>query len=273
MATIKRMAQLYATAAEFTSTNPVLLAGEFGVESDTQKYKVGNGTAVWTALPYVAASESLQEGTPETITGLWVFDKIRVATLESVQGQSIFVNVKDNAGAVRSAMIVSPTAGLQLFDPVTNVFWGRTVDASNPQNVSGLMLRDLDGLERPAGSNVKRAITTTALGTFNVHPTSSIVGNILEFDSIAAVGNLHVDLLNMPVGSSFEFVQSSPGGKIKLTVYTGINCEVMENGGRTSLSGPIGTHVLNANADCSFRLYRFWKKTANTAYIWHISEM
>jgi len=40
------------TAANWTSANPVLLSGELGLETDTQKFKVGNGTTAWNALPY-----------------------------------------------------------------------------------------------------------------------------------------------------------------------------------------------------------------------------
>lgn len=42
------------TAAYWLAANPVLLAGEMGLENDTGKYKFGNGTVAWNALPYVA---------------------------------------------------------------------------------------------------------------------------------------------------------------------------------------------------------------------------
>jgi hypothetical protein len=40
------------TAADMTSVNPVLAAGEPGLESDTGLYKIGDGVKTWTALPY-----------------------------------------------------------------------------------------------------------------------------------------------------------------------------------------------------------------------------
>ena len=40
------------TAAEWTATNPVLAEGEAGMELDTHKLKVGDGTTHWTSLPY-----------------------------------------------------------------------------------------------------------------------------------------------------------------------------------------------------------------------------
>jgi hypothetical protein len=47
-----RMQQRRDTAANWTSTNPTLAAGEMGLETDTYKFKVGNGSTAWTALPY-----------------------------------------------------------------------------------------------------------------------------------------------------------------------------------------------------------------------------
>lgn len=41
------------TAANWTTTNPVLAAGEPALETDTGRRKTGDGTAAWTALPYV----------------------------------------------------------------------------------------------------------------------------------------------------------------------------------------------------------------------------
>jgi hypothetical protein len=38
------------TAANWTSTNPTLRAGEFGIETDTLKFKIGNGSSTWTQI-------------------------------------------------------------------------------------------------------------------------------------------------------------------------------------------------------------------------------
>ena len=42
-------------AAKWTERNPVLLAGEIGIETDTLKMKVGDGTSNWSALGYLGA--------------------------------------------------------------------------------------------------------------------------------------------------------------------------------------------------------------------------
>lgn len=40
------------TAANWTSANPTLAAGELGVETDTNYFKIGNGSTAWTSLSY-----------------------------------------------------------------------------------------------------------------------------------------------------------------------------------------------------------------------------
>ena len=49
--------QRYNTAAVWTSNNPVLLSGELGIESDTGKVKLGDGTTAWRSLDYFVTNE------------------------------------------------------------------------------------------------------------------------------------------------------------------------------------------------------------------------
>lgn len=48
-------------AATWTTKNPILSKGEFGVENDTNKFKIGNGTTAWVDLPYAGADQSVIE--------------------------------------------------------------------------------------------------------------------------------------------------------------------------------------------------------------------
>lgn len=45
------------TAANWTSSNPILAQGEQGLEIDTGKVKFGNGVDVWTSRPYSGSGE------------------------------------------------------------------------------------------------------------------------------------------------------------------------------------------------------------------------
>ena len=50
------------TAANWTSVNPTLAAGEQGFETDTGRYKIGNGTTPWNALGVNLTVDSLTAG-------------------------------------------------------------------------------------------------------------------------------------------------------------------------------------------------------------------
>lgn len=65
-----RVQQRRDTAANWTTYNPVLLAGEIGIETDTHRIKVGNGTSNWSALPYttIPMDTSPTSGSSNAIT-------------------------------------------------------------------------------------------------------------------------------------------------------------------------------------------------------------
>jgi hypothetical protein len=54
-----RMQQRRGTASQWTSANPILNAGEIGFESDTNKFKIGDGINHWEDIIYFVDQESL----------------------------------------------------------------------------------------------------------------------------------------------------------------------------------------------------------------------
>jgi len=85
------MQQRRDTAANWTSSNPTLASGELGLETDTGKIKIGNGSTAWTSLSYAAtgtitsvvAGTGLSGGTITT-SGTIAIDST-VATLTGTQ--------------------------------------------------------------------------------------------------------------------------------------------------------------------------------------------
>ncbi len=71
------MQQRRGSAAQWTAANPVLAAGEIGFETDTSKFKMGNGTSTWSQLVYFANATELTNAidsvigmAPETLNTL-----------------------------------------------------------------------------------------------------------------------------------------------------------------------------------------------------------
>lgn len=63
MAVVTQIQVRRGTAAQWTSTNPTLAAGEWGYETDTGKAKIGNGSTAWSSLSYFGGT-----GTVTSIT-------------------------------------------------------------------------------------------------------------------------------------------------------------------------------------------------------------
>lgn len=55
------MQQKRGTASEWSTSNPLLLAGEIGFETDTKKIKIGDGSSNWNTLTYVSGSTGVDE--------------------------------------------------------------------------------------------------------------------------------------------------------------------------------------------------------------------
>ncbi len=57
MAVVTQIQARRGTAAQWTSANPTLAAGEWGYETDTGKVKIGNGSTAWSSLGYTGAGD------------------------------------------------------------------------------------------------------------------------------------------------------------------------------------------------------------------------
>ena len=64
------------TAANWTSANPTLAAGELGLETDTTYYKIGTGSTAWTSLAYGSIVGAISNN---TITSAMIVDGTIVA--------------------------------------------------------------------------------------------------------------------------------------------------------------------------------------------------
>ena len=118
-----------ATASQWTSANTVLFAGEIGYETDTNKFKIGDGTAGWTSLSYFngnLSGSNLNDLLDVTITSAangdflrwngtaWINDAVNLSTdtvgsyVESlVAGTGVTVTNNSGEGARQQLRLVS----------------------------------------------------------------------------------------------------------------------------------------------------------------------
>mgnify|MGYP001350161153 CR=1 FL=1 len=79
------------TANQWTAENPILLDGELAIETDTRKFKIGNGITTWNNLPYATqgeAGKSLQ----------YVWDGTRLGIKREGETSYTYVDLKGDEG-------------------------------------------------------------------------------------------------------------------------------------------------------------------------------
>jgi hypothetical protein len=147
------------TAAAWTAANPTLAVRELALETDTQRFKAGDGATAWVSLPYIETIRELERVAVTVSAGTLTLDmanaherKFEVAAAQSSAFAIAFANVTQ-------ARFISLTI------PITGA-----VAITMPSNV---VSRRLD----TRWNNTTRILTVTATGTgdwfelaFNVLP-------------------------------------------------------------------------------------------------------
>ena len=119
-----RMQQRRGTAAQWTGANPILAAGEIGFETDTNKFKIGNGSSTWSSLSYYASADDLADlidGAPDLLNTL---NELAAALGDDPSFLSDHVNGTTNVHGIDN------TADLATQDFVTDAITNSTVDQS-----------------------------------------------------------------------------------------------------------------------------------------------
>lgn len=64
---VARLQQRTDTSTNWSTVNPVLLAGEYGYETDTKRRKLGDGSTAWNSLPYASPNFYIATSQPSGI--------------------------------------------------------------------------------------------------------------------------------------------------------------------------------------------------------------
>lgn len=114
MAVVTQIQVRRGTASQWTSANPTLAAGEWGLETDTLKTKIGDGATAWNSLAYATGSVSISN-----VTGLGTGVATFLATPSS---SNLATAVSDETGSGALVFGTSPTlATPTLNDPKINL--------------------------------------------------------------------------------------------------------------------------------------------------------
>ena len=102
MAVVTQIQARRGTAAQWTSTNPTLAAGEWGYETDTGKVKIGSGSTAWNSLSYIGQGEVTLNGT-ETLTNKTLTAPVINLGLNAQTGTTYTFVLTDNGKLVTAS--------------------------------------------------------------------------------------------------------------------------------------------------------------------------
>jgi len=185
-----RMQQRRGTAAQWTSADPILEAGEIGFESDTSKFKMGDGVNQWSDLDYFINESAISTDIEGAISDSEKGANNGVATLDST-GQvplSQLGNIIDGAPSALNTLN-EIAAALNDDEDFANATIGHLADVDNLLDTHANSLISLEA----SINNVSN--TVTGLQTVVETQGNSITGIQGSISSIESdISNTQSDL-------------------------------------------------------------------------------
>lgn len=206
MAVVTQIQIRRGTAAQWTSANPTLAAGEMGFETDTLKAKIGNGSTAWNSLSYaitgaagtvtsITAGTGLSGGTI-TSTGTIAID----STVATLTGSQALTNKDLTSGTNTFPTSLTTASNSQTF---TNKTFD-TAGTGNSFSINGTAITSNTG----TGANVLASspslttpkITLTYSAKISAYTfASGDEGNVFSMNAGTA------QQFNIPTDATFNF--------------------------------------------------------------------
>jgi len=123
-----RQQQRRGTASQWTAANPILSAAEIGYETDTNKFKIGDGTNRWAALNYFVDLNTTIAGAPGLLNSL---DEIAAAIGDDPAFfTTVSTNLSNHQADTTNIHGIANTALLVTQDDLSTALAGATVNQS-----------------------------------------------------------------------------------------------------------------------------------------------
>lgn len=198
------------TAANWIAADPVLSLGEVGIETDTLKSKVGNGSATWTSLSYLGSQSPNFSGTPTAPTAAAGTNTTQIATTAFTianRGDRYLTSATDS---------VAIGTGSKTFNVQTGLSYIATQDITVVHNASNHMHGSVTSYDSVTGVLVVNVVEATGTGTYNdwsinVGGLTTSAGTLLSVNNLSDVQNKPASLANIGGVSTARQIISGTG--------------------------------------------------------------
>jgi hypothetical protein len=179
-------------ASEWTTANPVLAAGEMGVETNTNKFKFGNGTDTWTVLSYAASdSAAIGEISQDAINQALSVGAGLTKTYND-GANTITVTVDADVIATKAFTISEAASRATAAQTAAAAYTDAAVNGINNSLEDYILVADRGAANGVASldANLKIPVEQLKLDNLSTHITTS--GNV-SADNVTVGGNLIVN--------------------------------------------------------------------------------
>ena len=214
------------TAANWTSVNPTLAAGEQGFETDTGKFKIGTGSTAWTSLLYATDASD--------ITGTTLASNVTGSSLTSV-------------GTLGSLTVTNESTINSALNVTTVLAAGRGLNVrADPTNAQSILQFTNNAISVQwssivATNNLLSVTTPLAATSFNGSAATAT----------SSTGATGVGYMGLPQNSTttgaYTLVAADAGKHIYSTATRTITIPGNATGG-SQVAFPIGATIVFANA-------------------------
>ena len=210
------------TAADWTSNNPTLAAGEFGWESDSNRFKIGDGSAAWASLSYADTLKTLGD------------ILVNGSTISAPSNGDLTLTTSGTGNINLGEFVVNGTTLSSSDSSSININEGLIVDgalnSSGQATLSGLSYPTSDG-------SANQFLKTDGSGTLSFADLSigdlTIIGSTISTPSNADLILTPGGTGNVVAGSlTFNGTTMSAADSSKVTI-----AEALDVTGATTLSG------------------------------------
>jgi Major tropism determinant N-terminal domain len=178
-----RMQQRRGTAAQWTAANPILASGEIGFETDTNQFKMGDGTSTWTALSYFKNLEdlggSLDDYVPLTVLG----EPEGVATLDA----DGYIPVSQLANIINGAPQALDTLN-EIANAIDTVNAAVSTHENTHLNIHGVADMTALATNAQVSSDIESGINTHNSDTTGVHGIADTAALATTTSVLDAIG-------------------------------------------------------------------------------------
>ena len=166
------------TASDWTTTNPTLASGEIGYETNTGKFKIGDGSVVWASLAYSAIKPSDLDALIGNYVGTNLVGGPGITVAASSGAADYIISLSDPTIQVSNITdLTASAAELNLLDGVTatttELNYVDVTTAGTAQASKAVILdanKDITGIRHItlAGDLIVNGTTTTLLAVLVV---------------------------------------------------------------------------------------------------------